>query len=271
MTAQVGTGVADDVEVLYRDGIVARRGALTKDVVLEMAEDVEHAFRDARARPGGVVGRGPNRFYSEIHPEQLRGFVELATNPWVAAVCERVLGPDYQIVEVGFDVPLPGAKVQPWHRDFPSFQGRDGRRLTSLAFNVTLVDTTEDMGPLEIAPGTQWDDAPDFDHGMFPGPAWHARYAELATRKMPSIGDVSARSALTIHRGTANHSDKARPVLVLGVDAPGAGNAGQHDMAVTSGFLDSLPQGLRPHLVCPVVNELQPIEQKHTIEGLVMG
>ena len=263
--------VTEDVEVLYRDGIVAHRGAYAREVVLGIAEDVDHAFAEARTREGGVVGRGPNRFYSEIHPEQLRNFVDLVTQPWVEAVCETVLGPDYQIVEVGFDVPLPGAKDQPWHRDFPSSHGRDGRRLTSLAFNLTLVDTTADMGPLEIAPGTQWDDAEDFDHGMFPGPAWHQRYADLATRKMPQIGDVSARSALTIHRGTANHSDKSRPVLVLGVDSPGAGNAEQHDMAVTRGFHDALPERVRRHLVCPVVDELVPIVQKHTIEGLVMG
>ena len=263
--------VRDDVETLYRDGIVARRGAFPRGVAIDVAEDVDQAFREARERPGGVVGRGPHRFYSEIHPEQLHSFVDLATHPWVSAVCETVLGPDYQIVEVGFDVPLPGARDQPWHRDFPSGQGRDGHRLTSLAFNLTLVDTIAEMGPLEIAPGTQWDDAPDFDHGMFPGPAWHPRYADLATRKMPQIGDVSARSALTIHRGTANRSDTPRPVLVLGLDAPGAGNAEHHDMAVTRGFLDSLPDAVRRHLVCPVVEELRPIVQKHTIEGLVMG
>ena len=263
--------VNDDVEVLYRDGIVARRGAFRPEVVLGVAADVDRAFREARERPGGVVGRGPNRFYSEVHPEQLHGFVDLVTHPWVTAICETVLGADYQIVEVGFDVPLPGARDQPWHRDFPSSQGREGRRLTSLAFNLTLVDTTAEMGPLEIAPGTQWDDDPGFGHGMFPGPAWHPRYAELATRKMPQIGDVSARSALTIHRGTANRSDTPRPVLVLGMDAPGAGNAEHHDMAVTRGFRNSLPHAVRRHLVCPVVAELQPIVQKHTIEGLVMG
>jgi ectoine hydroxylase-related dioxygenase (phytanoyl-CoA dioxygenase family) len=263
--------VTDDVEVLYRDGIVGRPGALPRELVVSIAEDVEQAFAQARERTGGVVGRGPNRYYSELHPEQLRGFAELATNPWVESVCEAVLGPDYEIVEVGFDVPLPGAKDQPWHRDFPSAQGRDGRRLTSLAFNVTLVDTIPEMGPLEIALGSQWDDGPDFDHGMFPGPAWHERYAALAVQKLPRVGDISARSALTIHRGTANRSSSARPVLVLGIDAPGAGNAQQHDLAVTRAFLDSLPARLRRHLVCPVVEELRPIEQKHTIEGLVMG
>ncbi|MET0714350.1 MAG: hypothetical protein ABWY57_05505, partial [Mycetocola sp.] len=79
------------------------------------------------------------------------------------------------------------------------------------------------------------------------------------------------RSALTVHRGTANTSSKARPVLVLGVDAPGAGNAEHHDMAVTRGFSDSLPDRIRQHLVCPVVDRLTPITQKHSIEGLMMG
>jgi hypothetical protein len=260
------------VDALYGDGITARKGAFPVAWVDELAEDVEAAFQEARSRPNGAVGRGPQRWYVEVHPEQLRGFVDLVTHPWVMAVCTAVLGEDYQIVEVGFDVPLPGAMNQPWHRDFPSPEPtRTEQRLTSLAFNVTLVDTTADMGPFEIAPGTQWDDDPSFDHGMFPPKSWYPRYDELAQRKMPQRGDISARSALTIHRGTKNHSDKSRPVLVLGVDAPGAGNAEHHDLAVTKPYWESLPAEVRNHLVCPVVDTLVPITQKHNIEGLVMG
>jgi len=85
------------------------------------------------------------------------------------------------------------------------------------------------------------------------------------------MGDVSARSALTIHRGTRQTSDKPRPVLVLGIDGPEGGNAAHHDLAVTRDYWDSLPQSVRDHLSCPVVDELTPITQKHTIEGLVMG
>jgi hypothetical protein len=265
------TDVSDDVATLQRDGIVGHKGAFTPDWVDRLREDVDLAFAAALARPGGAVGRGPNRYYSELHPEQLRGFVDLVSHPWVAGVCEAVLGPDYDIVEVGFDVPGPGAQNQPWHRDFPSAQGRDGQRLISLAFNLTLVDTTADMGPFEIAPGTQWDDGPEFEHGMFPPKSSYPRYEERAVRKMPQRGDISARSALTIHRGTANHSQLSRPVLVLGVDGPGAGNSAHHDMAVTKDFWATLPEPVRAHLHCPVVDELQPIVQKHTIEGLVMG
>jgi len=60
-------------------------------------------------------------------------------------------------------------------------------------------------------------------------------------------------------------------VLVVGVDAPGAGNAERHDLAVTTGFWDSLPADVKAHLRSPVVDTLTPITQKHTIEGLVMG
>jgi ectoine hydroxylase-related dioxygenase (phytanoyl-CoA dioxygenase family) len=260
------------VQALYTDGIAAHKGAFSRDWAAQMGEDIETAFAEARSRENGAVGRGPNRFYVEIHPEQLRGFVDLVDHPWVRSVAEAVLGPQYQIVEVGFDIPFAGAMNQPWHRDFPMpEETRTQGRLTSLAFNLTAVDTTEDMGPFEIAPGTQWDWSEEFNHGMFPPKSMYPRYAERAVRKYPKMGDMSVRSALTIHRGTENRSQLSRPVLVLGLDAPGAGNAEHHDLAVTHDYYAALPQRVRDHLACPVVDQLTPITQKHTIEGLVMG
>ena len=270
--AALDVDVRPDVEALYGDGITARKGAFSVAWADRLREDVDAAFEEARSRPGGAVGRGPHRYYVEIHPEQIRGFVELVDHPWVRSVCAAVLGPDYRIVELGFDVPLEGAVNQPWHRDFPMpEETRHERRLTSLAFNVTTVDTTEDMGPFEIAPGTQWDDSPEFGHGMFPPRSHYPRYTERAVRKYPQRGDISARSALTIHRGTANQSSKSRPVLVLGVDGPEATNGERHDAAVTRGYWEALPERVRRHLDVAVVDELTPVTQKHTIEGLVMG
>ncbi|MBU7598558.1 phytanoyl-CoA dioxygenase family protein [Streptomyces sp. P38-E01] len=264
--------VSQEVTNLYTDGITARKGAFTKEWTDRLREDIETAFEEARSRPDGAVGRGPHRYYVEIHPEQLRGFVDLVEHPWVRSVATAVLGPDYRIVELGFDVPLAGAVNQPWHRDFPiPEETRTERRLTSLAFNLTAVDTTEDMGPFEIAPGTQWDDEPDFAHGMFPPRERYGRYEQRAVRKYPQRGDISARSALTVHRGTRNESTAARPVLVLGVDGPGANNADRHDTALTRRYWEALPERVRHHLNCPVVDKLTPITQKHTIEGLVMG
>jgi hypothetical protein len=88
---------------------------------------------------------------------------------------------------------------------------------------------------------------------------------------MPQMGDISARSALTIHRGTENRSNKSRPALVLGVDAPDARNAERHDLQITRAFHATLPESLREHLTCRLVDNLEPIVQGHTIEGLMMG
>lgn len=257
---------------LYGDGIIALKGAFERDWVADLARDLDRLFAEALQRPGGAVGRGPKRYYVEIHPEGIRGFLDLVTHPWVVAVSEAILGPDYQIVEIGFDVPGPGAENQPWHRDFPApAETLVGRRLNSLAFNVTAVDVFEDMGPFEIAPGTQWDAPDGFEHEMFPPKSMYGRYEQRAQQKMPKMGDISVRSALTIHRGTANRSDKSRPVLVLGVDAPDARNAERHDLQFTKAYYEGLPVTLRNHLRCRVVEQLEPIVQAHSIEGLMMG
>lgn len=257
---------------LYGDGIIGLKAAFDRQWVCRLREDIDQLFAEALAQPGGALARGPNRFYVEVHPERIRGFVDIITHPWMVTVCESILGPDYKVVEAGFDIPSPGSADQPWHRDFPSPEATQvGRRLNSLAFNITTVDVTEDMGPFEIAAGTQWDDLSGCASGMFPPKSLYHRYEARAQKKMPKMGDISARSALAIHRGTANRSSQSRPVFVLGVDAPDARNAEKHDLQMTKAFFDRLPQHAKRHLACRVVNELEPVTQAHTIEGLVMG
>ena len=264
--------VNDHLDALYRDGVTGLKGGLSRPFVEQLREDMMTVFWEAIQRPGGAVGRGPRRWYVEAHPQSFRGFVELVTHPWFCAMCEAVLGPEYEIVEVGLDVPFQGAKHQPWHRDFPATrEAYEDHHITSLAFNVTGVDVTSDMGPLEVAHGTQWDDGRRWKHEMFPPEDLWPRYAQRSARKYPQAGDISCRSALTIHRGTEHPSPIARPVLVIGVDAPGAGHAALHDVLVTHDFHEALPTSARQHLVCRVVERLVPITQKHAIEGLVMA
>lgn len=99
--------IAGHVDVLYRDGITGLKGAFSRERAEWMREDMMTAFWAAIQRPGGAVGRGPRRWYVEIHPQDFHGFVDLVTHPWVAGMCEAVLGPRYEIVEIGFDTPLP--------------------------------------------------------------------------------------------------------------------------------------------------------------------
>src|SRR5213075_1407379 len=109
---------------------------------------------------------------------------------------EAALGPDWEIVEIGFDVPFPGAEVQSWHRDFPSppETWRD-RRLTSLAFNLTAVDTTPAMGGFELVPGTHWDEGRGWPDGMFPPASEWGRFEGHGRLLLPQAGDITVRSA----------------------------------------------------------------------------
>ena len=255
---------------LYGDGIIGLKEAFAPEWADRMYGEIMTLFEEAKAVPGGALPRGPERFYVEVQPERVGGFVDIATHPWFVAVCEAVLGPDYRIVEIGFDIPFPGAADQPWHRDFLAPEATlKGRRLNSLAFNLTTVDTRLEHGPFEIALGTQWDEIEGAKDGMFPDKALWDRYISRAVQKMPQRGDISARSALTIHRGTANRSNEARPVLVVGVDAPDAINAKHHDLQVTSAYLESLPPRVRDHLTYRVTDHLEQVIQHHVIEGLL--
>lgn len=265
-----GYEAGDIMGGLYGEGIIALPGAFDPGLADRLHAEIMAIFAEVKDVPGGALPRGPERWYVEIQPERISDFVAIATHPWFVAVCEAVLGRDYRIIEVGFDIPFPGAADQPWHRDFAVPEATTkGRRLNSLAFNLTTVDTRPEHGPFEIAPGTQWDDFAGCPKGMFPAAELWPRYAERAVRKLPKRGDISARSALTVHRGTANRSNEPRPVLVIGVDAPDATNGAHHDVQATAAYLAGLPPQLRDHLPARVVDRLDPVVQHHVIDGLL--
>jgi Phytanoyl-CoA dioxygenase (PhyH) len=148
--------VCEDVATLYRDGIVGKERRVRPRVGRAAQGGHDDCLLGGDPSAGGS---GRTRTEAVVHrapPAGNQRFVDLVTHPWVTAIRESVLGPEYEIVKIGFDTPFQGAKVQPWHRDFPSpKESYQDRRITSLAFNITGVDVTEDMGPFEIALGTQ--------------------------------------------------------------------------------------------------------------------
>lgn len=259
---------------LYRDGMVGLPGCFSAQWADELHADFVDAFAAARSHPRGTLARGPHRYYFAVHPERIRGFVDLVTHPRVVALCEQVLGPDYRIVELGFDVPLAGAMDQPWHRDFRTPpETAQHRRLSSLALNVTTVDVTPGLAPFEIALGTHFDDDSNFDDGIFPRLDQYPRLQQLAGRRYPKRGDVSARTGLALHRGTKNFTERARPVLIVGVVSADVAAAGSslHHLSLTKRYAEGLPAEVLSHLRCTVDRRLKRIVQQHDVEGLMMG
>jgi ectoine hydroxylase-related dioxygenase (phytanoyl-CoA dioxygenase family) len=273
---------------IYENGIATLPDILPVAWADELDDDIDLQFVKALKIEGGagVAFRGWNRYYIELYPERLRGFLALVTSPAVVGLSRQMLGERYEIVELGADIPLPGAPDQPPHRDFPLPEPtRRDRRLTSLAFNASTVDVTPEMGPFHVAPGTHFDEGADFVQGMFPvGEAKEAYDARMVPR-FARRGSVSARSGLTLHKGTKN-SSRIRPVLILGVVSPEdrAHSATTVDLPdgyraptlkVSKAFHDRLDDELKRHLSCEVVADttadLPPLKTPHSIEGLVMG
>jgi len=254
---------------LYRDGIVGLPGTFSREWGERLYEDFLLLFEEALSYERGVMERGPNRFYFAIHPERLRGFRELVENPLITGLATHILGEKWEIVEFGFDVPLPGSTYQPWHRDYPiPSETLNEGRLTSVVFNITGVDVTEEMGPFEIAPGTHWEAGTNFSDDMFPPQEEWERYEQLKVKKMPKLGDVSARTGLAIHRGTPNRSNKLRPVMVLGINGPEADGSNVEPVVISKKFWTALPEEIQSHIQCKVVDELKPLIQGHCIDGL---
>ena len=261
-------------DTLYADGIYGLPGAFAPEWADRLHEECLALHEAASAYESGRISRGRNRWYFAVHPEQLSRIVDLLIHPYLTSISEALLGPDYQVAEVAFDVSLPGSKFQPWHRDFRKHVGmREDGTLTALAFNLPTVDVAEEMGPFEMVLGTQNDEIA-VDNGMFPDDDAQARYeADPRRRKMkPKRGGMSVRTPLAIHRGTPNVSEHSRPVMVATVYADDVDLLEGHDvLAATRPFFEGLPAQARDHLHCEVVDRLERIDQGHDIEGLVMG
>ena len=104
-------GLINELSTLQRDGIVGKKGAFSRKWVERLNEDMMTAFWEAIQRPGGAVGRGPRRWYVEVHPQAISGFIDIVTHPWINAMAEGVLGPDYEIVEIRIRCTISGCKT----------------------------------------------------------------------------------------------------------------------------------------------------------------
>lgn len=259
---------------LYADGIHGLPGSFAPEWADRLHQECLDLHEAASAYESGRISRGRNRWYFAVHPEQLSGIVDLLAHPYLTSISEALLGSDYQVAEVAFDVSFSGSKFQPWHRDFRKHVGmRDDGSLCALAFNLPTVDVVEEMGPFEMVLGTQNDEIA-VDNGMFPAAEQQARYEADPRRKKakPKRGDMSVRTPLAVHRGTPNVSEFTRPVMVATVYAGDVDLLKGHDvLAATRPFYDALPAQVREHMHCKVVEQLERIDQGHDIEGLVMG
>jgi Phytanoyl-CoA dioxygenase (PhyH) len=286
VTNPIRLDISELKETIYRDGIVGIPKLLPTERADQLDEDLKTEVMAALSHEGGMAPRGWNRFYFEPYPEPVRRFLDLITHPVITALSVELFGEDYRVVELGSDIPFPGAVNQPWHRDFPMPDETREGRLSSICLNVSSVDVTPDMGPFQIAPGTQFELGDEFDGGMFPDESRQSEYDRRMESKFGMRGSVSVRSGLTLHRGSKSSSrSRLRPVAIVGIVSSECGAVTNRvtnpddphvpRLRVSQRYIDDPPGDVVQHLSYEVVADternLPPHFTHHTFEGLKMA
>jgi hypothetical protein len=268
--APAPTPAAERARRIERDGIVSLPGLLSPEWGEAMRADYEVLLREATGPEGGsdaIADRGTCRIYQAVFPERLRGVQELMLAPALHETLVEVLGEDFQLVEVAFDTPLPGATDQPPHRDFP----RTTSEIQALAVNFTTTPVTDECAPFAYVPGTHHHAYPGLHEGRCLPRGRRASFLRRAVRGTPMPGDVSIRTPLMVHWGTANRTSRHRSVGIVGAvraDLPGDPAIG---IVMTRDYLESWPAWYRRHLTrCQIVDEL-PTHAKSRFLNCIAG
>lgn len=155
--------------------------------------------------------RGAGRYYVTLPFTSPWADPEIFENEDVLAIVERLVGREPVLCQLATDTPLLGSEYQDIHRDTPPLFPELSHETPpfQLAVNFPLVDVTLENGPIEIARGTH----------MLSKAAAMAKLesGEVKLEPVPmQLGDVMIRDVRGLHRGTPNHTDIPRPMVVLG-------------------------------------------------------
>ena len=234
---------------LERDGICVLPGLIPRETIDRWKEAFDRLYGQRAGVEGGLAPRGKSRNYLTLPWVEPFADPEMFAHPAILGVLDRAFAQEYVMVQLGADVAEPGAENQEVHRDYrPLFDDRTATPLYALAVNFPLVEVTRENGPFTMARGT------------------HVLSRDDALRKIESgenplepffaePGDVTIRTPLGLHLGTANVSDGPRPMVVMGYVMHWLHTANV-DLTVPRAFYDQLPPATHALLRCNVVDEL---------------
>lgn len=198
-------------DAFRRDGHLTLKDHFPKQV-LERWKQAFHPLLDEHiAREGHLMNRGSARYYITLPFEGLFADPAIYEDEDILALVDRLVGPDPVMVQLATDTPLKGSDFQPIHRDTPPLFPEAGIETPpfQLAVNFPLVDVTVENGATEIATGTHMMERADGLRRIENG--------EIPLRAYPmALGDVMIRDVRHLHRGTPNHTDEPRPMVVIG-------------------------------------------------------
>jgi hypothetical protein len=215
-TAEEIQAFADTVR---QDGFCILRGHFPVELVHEWRRAFD-PLMDERIANGTASARGPNRYYISL-PFKLP-FADTAVyeDEDILAILDDLADGDLVMPELATDTPLKGSDYQVIHRDHslrsPDLPELDASQPFQFAVNFPLIDVTEENGPFEIVQGS---------HSLEDAVADEmVRSGEAESKLKPLLmkaGDVMLRDVRGLHRGTPNHTDTPRTMVVVGYNRSG--------------------------------------------------
>lgn len=205
----------------------------------EFLERYRDYLQDREADDSLEVGK--RRFMMPLHFSGDLGDLPIFANPYVIAVVRRILGTDAILEAFGAILSLCGSEAQYVHRDGPNlFESEISVMLPAhaLTFALPLVEMNEETGTTALWPGSHRRTAHDPD----------------LTPERPVVppGSCLMWDFRLYHGGTANKSARHRPMVYCTYarrwyqDPVNFSKATQRRLVFEPGFLESVPDGLRP-------------------------
>jgi ectoine hydroxylase-related dioxygenase (phytanoyl-CoA dioxygenase family) len=198
-------------ESALRDGHCILREHFPKATLKVWREAFMPLLEAHIAREGHLQNRGSSRYYVTLPFTEPFSDPSIFEDADVLAIVLRLAGEDPVMCQLATDTPLLGSEYQDIHRDTPPLFPETGEETPpfQLAVNFPLVDVTLENGPFEVAPATHMISK---EEGLRRIASGEARLEPLTMQ----LGDVIIRDVRALHRGTPNHTNEPRPMVVIG-------------------------------------------------------
>lgn len=210
VTADNAESLAERLRV---NGFIVLENVIPVKLIHEVREAFQALLNDAMQRP---ANRGRGRFDIGIPFKPPFNDPRLYANETALAVIQRVLGSDCVAGCYASVTNLPGTDYQPVHQDAPGELYPETPGIPVPPFELTmsfpLVDVTEELGPMELWPGTNWVPNPQMMEQVASG---MRSYKAIAPE-----GSILIRDLRTWHRGTPNRGNQPRTLMGVAYTRP---------------------------------------------------
>lgn len=201
--------LATAVQQVKVDGYVIFESVLTADFLDELRTAYNALFEKYMLNPEPRPVYNHHRLDLPFRPPF--NDERVINHPLAMPVIDTLLGTDCVCRYFASNTCLPGSEYQPVHSDVAALFPEAGLNPPAyhIVLNFSLVDTSEENGPMEIWPGgTHFSTLSEAEIERV-APQMHSKPVT-----MPA-GSILIRDGRMWHRGTHNRSDSARPNIGL--------------------------------------------------------